>query len=94
MSAVIDAGFIVVVIAATGVALVRDPLRQTLALGVLGLAMTALFFALEAPDVALSELVVGGLGLPLIVLAALRKLGEQERERGAADPAGEGGERA
>jgi uncharacterized MnhB-related membrane protein len=40
-----------------------------------------LFFAFQAPDVALSEIVVSTVGLPLIVLACLRKLSEQERAR-------------
>lgn len=60
---------------------VRDPLRQTFVLGVYGLALTMLFFTFQAPDVALSEIVVSGLALPLIILAALRKIREQERTR-------------
>jgi energy-converting hydrogenase B subunit D len=65
-----------VAVAAGGaaVALVTDPLRQTLLLGVFGLALVFLFFAFQAPDVALSEIVVGTIGLPLIILAALRKI--------------------
>jgi energy-converting hydrogenase B subunit D len=62
------------------VVLVPDPLRQTFALGVYGLSLTVLFFALQAPDVALSEIVVSTVGLPLIVLAALRKIRRRERE--------------
>jgi uncharacterized MnhB-related membrane protein len=63
------------------VALVADPLRQTLLLGIFGLALMFLFFAFQAPDVALSEIVVGAIGLPLIILATLRKIAEQERAR-------------
>jgi uncharacterized MnhB-related membrane protein len=72
-----------IAVAATGgaVALVTDPLRQTLLLGIFGLALTILFFSLQAPDVALSEIVVSTLGLPVIVFAALRKIREQERDR-------------
>ena len=72
-----------VAVAAGGgaVALATDPLRQTLLLGVFGLALVFLFFAFQAPDVALSEIVVGTIGLPLIILAALRKISEQERTR-------------
>lgn len=61
------------------VALVTDPLRQTLLLGIFGSALVFLFFAFQAPDVALSEIVVGTIGLPLIILAALRKIAEQAR---------------
>jgi energy-converting hydrogenase B subunit D len=63
------------------VALTSDPLRQTLVLGIFGLALVFLFFAFQAPDVALSEIVVGTIGLPLIVVATLRKIAEQERTR-------------
>lgn len=72
---------ILVAIAGTAVVLAPQPLRQAMVLGVYGLALTLLFFAFQAPDVALSEIVVSGVGLPLIVLAALRKISQQERAR-------------
>jgi uncharacterized MnhB-related membrane protein len=56
-----------------------EPLRQTLVLGIFGLALTMLFFVFQAPDVALSEIVVSTVGLPVIILLALRKVREQER---------------
>jgi uncharacterized MnhB-related membrane protein len=58
-----------------------EPLRQTILLGVYGLGLTMLFFVFQAPDVALSEIVVSTVGLPLMVLLTLRKLHEQRRER-------------
>jgi energy-converting hydrogenase B subunit D len=61
--------------------LTRDPLRQTFVLGVYGFALVMLFFVFQAPDVALSEIVVGAIGLPLILLATLRKVAQQERSR-------------
>jgi uncharacterized MnhB-related membrane protein len=48
-------------------------------LGIFGISLTLLFLTFQAPDVALSEIVVTGVGLPLIVLAALRKIREHER---------------
>ena len=39
-----------------------DPLRQTLVLSIYGLALTMLFFVFQAPDVALSEIVVSTVG--------------------------------
>jgi energy-converting hydrogenase B subunit D len=81
MSAVQMVALAVVAIGGGAVALVSDPLRQTLLLGIYGLALTVLFFALQAPDVALSEIVVSTIGLPLIVLLALRKIREQERSK-------------
>lgn len=62
-------------------ALVGDPLRQTFVLGIYGVLLTMLFFVFQAPDVALSEMVVSTVGMPLIVLAALRKIRSQERAR-------------
>lgn len=64
-----------------GVVVASDPLRQTLVLSVFGLALTMLFFVFQAPDVALSEIVVSTVGLPVMILLALRKVVEQERER-------------
>jgi energy-converting hydrogenase B subunit D len=72
-----------VLVAAGGAAVVMtgDPLRQAMVLGVYGISLTLLFFTFQAPDVALSEIVVSGIGLPLIILAALRKIRQQEHAR-------------
>jgi len=64
----------------TVVVLTRDPLRQALVLGVYGMAMVLAFFALQAPTVSLSVIVITTIGLPPIVLLALRKIREYERE--------------
>ena len=61
--------------------LTPDALRQALVLGVFGLSLTVLFFTFQAPDVALSEIVISTVGLPLIILLALRKIREQEHDR-------------
>jgi energy-converting hydrogenase B subunit D len=58
-----------------------DPLRQTLVLSIYGLALTMMFFVFQAPDVALSEIVVSTVGLPVMILLALRKVHQQEQER-------------
>jgi energy-converting hydrogenase B subunit D len=72
-----------VLVAAGGAAVVAtgEPLRQTMVLGIYGIALTLLFFTFQAPDVALSEIVITGIGLPLIILAALRKIRQHERAR-------------
>jgi energy-converting hydrogenase B subunit D len=72
---------ILVAVTATAVVLTPEALRQALVLGIFGLALTLLFFTFQAPDVALSEIVVSTVGLPLIILLALRKVREQERSR-------------
>jgi energy-converting hydrogenase B subunit D len=62
----------------TAVVLVREPSRQALVAGVFGLALALLFFAFQAPDVALSEIVVATVAVPLMVLLALAKLHRDE----------------
>lgn len=71
----------VVALGGGAVATTGDPLRQTMLLGIYGVALAILFFSLQAPDVALSAIVVGAVGLPVVVLATLRKIAQQERER-------------
>jgi uncharacterized MnhB-related membrane protein len=68
------AGLAAVVVAGTATVLVRDPVRQAVVAGVFGLALAFLFFVYEAPDVALSQIVVASVAVPLMVLLALAKL--------------------
>lgn len=70
-------------VAGTVVVLVRDPLRQTVVAGIMGLVVALAFFSLNAPDVALSELVVSSVALPVMVLLALAKVREQDEARRA-----------
>ena len=70
-----------VAIAGGAVVVASDPLRQTLVLSLYGMALVMLFFVFQAPDVALSEIVVSTVGLPVMILLALRKVREHERER-------------
>ena len=84
------AALIVVAISGTAVAVTPVPIRQALVLSVYGFALTALFFTFQAPDVALSEIVVGGIGLPIVILAALRRLSEEQGERAAQAAEGQG----
>jgi uncharacterized MnhB-related membrane protein len=58
----------------------RDPLRQVLVVGLYGLALAVLFVVFQAPDVAISELVVASVASPFIFLAALAKLRGRRRE--------------
>lgn len=70
-----------VAIGAGAVIAAPEPLRQTLVLGIYGLSLTVLFFVFQAPDVSLSEIVVSTVGLPVMVLLALRKIRQQEGEQ-------------
>lgn len=54
--------------------LARDPLRQAMLASIYGLVLGLLFFVWQAPDVALSQTVVGAVALPLMVLLALAKM--------------------
>ncbi len=56
------------------VVLTRNPHRQVLSLSFYGLILAVLFFAFEAPDVALSQLVIGAVVLPLMVLLSLARI--------------------
>ena len=69
-----------VAIGGGAVVLAGEPLRQTLVLGIFGLTLTMLFFVFQAPDVALSEIVVSTVGLPVMVLLALRKVRDQTEQ--------------
>jgi len=60
-----------VVVMASGVVLTREPVRQAIALSVYGLTLGVLFVVLQAPDVAMSQLAVGTVVLPLIVVLAI-----------------------
>jgi energy-converting hydrogenase B subunit D len=70
-----------VALGGSAVVAAKDPLRQTLVLSIYGLALTMLFFVFQAPDVALSEIVVSTIGLPVMILLALRKIRQHDRER-------------
>jgi uncharacterized MnhB-related membrane protein len=65
---------VLVAVGGTAVVLVRDPLRQAIVAGVFGLLLGLLFFAFQAPDVALSQIVVGSIALPLMIILTLAKL--------------------
>jgi energy-converting hydrogenase B subunit D len=69
-------GVLLVLVAAggTAVVLIRDPLRQAIVASIFGLLLALLFFAFQAPDVALSQIVVGSVALPLMIVLTLSKL--------------------
>ena len=69
---------VLVAAGATGVVLVRDPVRQVIALSVYGVLLAILFLAFQAPDVSLSELTVGAVVLPLLLVLTLAKVRRRE----------------
>ncbi|MGH9293433.1 MAG: hydrogenase subunit MbhD domain-containing protein [Acidimicrobiales bacterium] len=64
-------------IAGTAVVITRDPLRQAFVAGFFGLTLAALYLTLQAGDVALSQIVVGAMALPLMILLSLAKVRER-----------------
>ncbi len=65
------------VVMGTAVVLTRDPLPQALVLSVFGMLLSLLFLALQAPDVALSETVIGAVTVPLMIVLALAKVRDE-----------------
>lgn len=79
---------LLVLVAGSGIAVcvMRASVAQVLVLGVHGLCLALLFLALRAPDVALAQIAVGSVIVPLMFLAAIANL----RRRGVRQEAEEG----
>lgn len=72
---VIQVGVLLLIAAgATAVVLTRDPLHQAMVASFYGLLLGIFFLVLQAPDVGLSEIVVGAVALPLMIVLALVKI--------------------
>lgn len=68
-------------LAGTAVVFTRNPLKQIIGLTFYGLLMALMFFIFQAPDVAFSQIVIGAVVLPLMVLLTLAKLKVKEQRR-------------
>jgi energy-converting hydrogenase B subunit D len=72
---------ILLVLVAAGAAaavFIRRPSRQIIALSAYGVLLALLFLVFQAPDVTLSELTVGAVVLPILVLLTLAKARKSE----------------
>jgi uncharacterized MnhB-related membrane protein len=78
----IAVALVLVTVTATVAALTRDPVRQAVVLALLGLCLALLFTFLQAPDVALSQLGVGSVVTPLLILLTVRKARRTSGPRG------------
>jgi uncharacterized MnhB-related membrane protein len=58
----------------TAVVLTRRPVDQAIGLSFYGLVLALMFFVFQAPDVALSQIAIGAVALPLMILLALAKI--------------------
>jgi energy-converting hydrogenase B subunit D len=74
-----------VLVAGTAVVLTRDPSSQAVAVSFYGLLLALMFFIFQAPDVALSQIVVGAVALPLMIMLALAKVRMADQDRESAD---------
>ena len=60
--------------AGTAVVLTRAPDKQIVGVSFFGGLLALMFFIFQAPDVALSQIVIGAVALPLMVMLALAKI--------------------
>jgi energy-converting hydrogenase B subunit D len=67
---------VLVLVAAGALAVVRttDRTKLVLMLSAYGVLLAILFFVFQAPDVSLSELTVGAIVLPIVLLLAISKV--------------------
>lgn len=81
MKALTAALLVLVALAGALVVLSRNPRRQIFALTAFGVVLACLFEVLQAPDVALSEIVIGAAVTPLLFLVTLASLAMDRRRR-------------
>lgn len=62
-----------VALGAWAVVSARDPTRQAVVASLYGLTLGILFFSFQAPDVALSNIVISAVALPTMILLAIAK---------------------
>lgn len=65
--------FVLIAAAGTAVVLSRELIKLAMMLSFLGLLLAVAFLTFQAPDVSLSEITVGSLALPLVILLAISK---------------------
>lgn len=71
---------LLMLVAISGFAVVRtqDVTSQVIALGFYGTLMALVFFFFQAPDVALSQITVGMVALPLMIMLAISRMKYRE----------------
>ncbi len=63
-----------VAVGGAAVVFTRDPLRQAIVVSFFGGLLALMFFVFQAPDVALSQIVVGAVAEPLMIMLAIAKI--------------------
>lgn len=69
--------YAIVAVLGCAVVLTKRPVNQVVVFGLFGAAMALLFFVLQAPDVALSQIAVGTLAIPTLLLVTLMKTSDK-----------------
>jgi uncharacterized MnhB-related membrane protein len=82
VTAILGVGLLAL-IAMSALALVRtdDVTSQTISLSFYGLLLALMFFLFRAPDVALAQITVGAIALPLMVMLAITRMKHREETR-------------
>jgi uncharacterized MnhB-related membrane protein len=70
-----------VALGALCVALARDVVRQAILFSLYGFALVVLFVVFQAPDVALSALVVSSVAYPLVLVGAIARVAAHRMRR-------------
>jgi energy-converting hydrogenase B subunit D len=68
-----------VALGALAVVLARDLVRQAILFSLYGFGLVLLFLIFQAPDVALSALVVSGIAYPLVLVGAIARVRAQQK---------------
>lgn len=76
---------LLLLIAVSAFVIVRtdDVTNQLLGLGFYGLLFALMFFLFQAPDVALSQITVGAIALPLMIMLAITRMKHRDAMRRA-----------
>ncbi len=65
---------ILVGLAGTAVVLTRNPVNQLIGIAFYGVVLAVMFYLWQAPAVALSQITVGALALPVLLMFALSRM--------------------
>lgn len=66
-------------VAGTAVVFTRDAAGQAIVVSFYGLVLSIMFFVFQAPDVGLSQITVGAVALPLMIMLAMARVKKQGR---------------
>lgn len=67
-------------VAALCTVLARDLVRQAILFSLYGFSLVLLFLVFQAPDVALSALVVSGIAYPLVLVGAIARVKGEKKQ--------------